>query len=46
MKEPAFAYCKVDFAICWRFGESLSFIFIIGNRSYKESSLRLMCRLS
>lgn len=46
MKEPAFAYCKVDFAICWRFGEILSFIFIIGNRSCKESSLRLMCRLS
>lgn len=46
MKEPAFAYCKVDFAICRRFGEILSFIFIIGNRNYKESSLRLMCRLS
>lgn len=46
MKEPTFAYCKVDFAICWRFGEILSFIFIIGNRSCKESSLRLMCQLS
>lgn len=46
MKEPAFAYCKVDFAICRRFGEILSFIFIIGNRSCKESSLRLMCQLS
>lgn len=30
MKEPAFAYCKVDFAICWRFGEILSLLLEIG----------------
>lgn len=27
MKEPAFAYCKVDFAICRRFGEILFYLY-------------------